>query len=84
MNYKIVLPNHSLIGYHMAQPEEIAAHDNDTDRRISIFWASASLDPPWQFTTWLEKFLLEVTVKQIVNPEIMLEDSKDILEEPPK
>ena len=67
----------------MAQPAGFAAQDNRTDMGIPVFWASANLDPPWQFKIWFEQFLMAVTVKENVNPEIFLEDPKDILEEPP-
>ena len=67
----------------MAQPAGFAAQDNRTDMGIPVFWASANLDPPWQFKIWFEHFLMAVTVKENVNPEIILEEPKDILEEPP-
>ena len=67
----------------MAQPAGFAAQDNRTDMGIPVFWASANLDPPWQFKIWFEQFLMAVKVKENVNPEIILEDPKDILEEPP-
>ena len=49
---------------------------------IPIFWASASLYPPWHFKICLEHFLMAVTFKKNVNPEIMLEDTKDIKSTP--
>ena len=67
----------------MAQPAGLAAQDNRTDMGIPVFWASANLDPPWQLKIWFEQFLMAVTVKENVNPEIILEEPKDILEEPP-
>ena len=67
----------------MAQPAGFAAQDHRTDMGIPVFWASANLDPPWQFKIWFEQFLMAVTVKENVNPEIILEEPKDILEEPP-
>ena len=67
----------------MAQPAGFAAQDNRSDMGIPVFWASANLDPPWQFKIWFEQFLMAVTVKENVNPEIILEEPKDILEEPP-
>ena len=67
----------------MAQPAGFAAQDNRTDMGIPVFWASANLDPPWQFKIWFEQFLMAVTVKENVNTEIILEEPKDILEEPP-
>ena len=67
----------------MAQPAGFAAQDNRTDMGIPVFWASANLDSPWQFKIWFEQFLMAVTVKENVNPEIILEEPKDILEEPP-
>ena len=67
----------------MAQPAGVAAQDNRTDMRIPVFWASANLDPLWQFKIWFKQFLMAVTVKENVNPEIILEEPKDILEEPP-
>ena len=67
----------------MAQPAGFSAQDSRTDMGIPVFWASANLDPPCQFKIWLEQFLMAVTVKENVNPEVMLEDPKDILEEPP-
>ena len=67
----------------MAQPAGFAAKDNRTVMGIPVFWASANLDPPWQFEIWFQQFLMAVKVKENVNPEIILEESKDILEEPP-
>ena len=67
----------------MAQPAGFAAQDNCTDLGIAVFWASANLDPPWQFKIWFERFLMAATVKENVNPEVMSEEPKDILEEPP-
>ena len=67
----------------MAQPAGFAAQDNRTDMGIPVFWASANLDPPWQFKIWFEQFRMAVTVKQYVNPEVILEAPKDILEKPP-
>ena len=57
----------------MAQPAGFSVQDNRTDMGIPVFWASANLDP-WQFKIWLEQFLMAFTVKENVNPEIMLED----------
>ena len=37
----------------------------------------------WQFKTWLEQILMAVTIDENVNPEILQEDPKYILEEPP-
>ena len=67
----------------MAQPTGFADQDNRTDMGIPVYWASANLDPPWQFKIWFEQFLMAVTVKENVNPEVMLEEPKYILEEPP-
>ena len=67
----------------MAQPAGFIAQDNRTDMGIPVFWASANLDPPWQFKIWFEQFLMAVSVKENVKPEVMLEGTKDILEEPP-
>ena len=66
----------------MAQPAGFSVQDNRTDMAIPIFWASANLDTPWQFKVWLEQFLMAITVKENINPENMLEDSKELLEEP--
>ena len=68
----------------MAQPAGFAAQDNRTDMGIPVFWASANLDPPCQFKIWFEQFLMAVTVEEKVSPEVMLEDPKYILEEPPR
>ena len=67
----------------MAQPAGFAAPDNRTDMGIPVFWASANLDPPWQFKIWLEQFLMALTIKENVNPEVILKEPKGILEEPP-
>ena len=67
----------------MAQSVGFSAQDNCTDMGKAVFWATANLDPPWQFKIWFELFLRAVTVKENVNPEVMLEDPKNILEEPP-
>ena len=82
LNLPLVFPRYR-IGYHMAQKTGFAAQDNRTDMRIPVFWASANLDPPWQFKFSFEQFLMAVTVKENVNPEVMLDEPKDILEEPP-
>ena len=65
----------------MAQPAAFAAQVNRTDMEIFVFLASAYLDAPWQFKIWFKQFLLAVTVKENVNPEVMMEEPKDILEE---
>ena len=67
----------------MAQPAGFSAQDTCTDMGIPVFWGTANLDPPWQFKIWLEQFLMAVTVKENVNPEVMLKDLKEVLEEPP-
>ena len=72
-----------LIGYQRAQPAGFAAQDDRTDMGIPVLWASVNLDPPWQFKIWFEQFLMAVSVKENVNPKVMLEEPKDILEEPP-
>ena len=57
------------------------AQDNRTNIDIPIFWTSASSDPPWNFEIWLDQFMLAVTEKENVNPEILLEDSKKVIDE---
>ena len=47
-----------------------------------VFWTKANSDPLWNFKIWLDQFLLAVTVKENVNPEILLEASKAVIEEP--
>ena len=66
----------------MAEPAGFSAQGNRTDMGIPAFWATANLDPPRQIKIWFEQFLMAVTVKENVNPEVRLEDPKDILEEP--
>ena len=66
----------------MAQPAGFFAQDNRTDMGIPVYWTTANSDPPWNFKVWLDQFLMAVTVKENVNPEVMLEDPKPVLEEP--
>ena len=66
----------------MAQPAGFMAQDNRTDMGIPVFWTSASSDPPWNFKIWLDQFMLAVTVKENVNPEIKLEEPKEVVDEP--
>ena len=68
----------------MAQPagSGFTAQDNRPDMGIPVFWASANSDPPWIFETGFDQFLLAVTVKENVDPEVMLEEPKIVLEEP--
>ena len=66
----------------MAQPAGLLAQDNRTDMGIPVFWTTANSDPPWIFKVWFDQFLMPVTVKENVNPEVMLEDPKPVLEEP--
>ena len=66
----------------MAQPAGFMAQDNRTDMGIPVFWASASSDLPWIFKIWLDQFMLAVTVQESVNPDILLEEPKEVIEEP--
>ena len=66
----------------MAQPAGFLAQDKRTDMGIPVFWTTANSDPPWNFKVWFDQFLMAVTVKENVNPEVMLEDPKLVLEEP--
>ena len=66
----------------MAQPAGFMAQDNRTDMGIPVFWTSTGSDPPWNFKIWLDQFMLAVTVKEGVNPEILLEEPKEVIEEP--
>ena len=66
----------------MAQPAGFMAQNKRTDMGIPVFWTSASSDPPWNFKIWLDQFMLAVTVKESVNPEILLEEPKDVIDEP--
>ena len=66
----------------MAQPAGFFAQDNRTDMGIPVYWTTANSDPPWNFKVWLDQFLMAVTVKENVNPEVMVEDPKPVLEEP--
>ena len=66
----------------MAQPAGFMSQDNRTDMGIPVFWTTANSDPPWNFKIWLDQFLLAVTVKESVNPELLLEEPKEVLLEP--
>ena len=66
----------------MAQPAGFLAQDNRTDMGIPVYWTTANSDPPWNFKVWFDQFLMAVTVKENVNPEVMLEDPKPVLDEP--
>ena len=66
----------------MAQPAAFLSQDNRTDMGIPVFWTTADSDPPWNFKIWLDQFLLAVTVKESVNPELLLEEPKEVLLEP--
>ena len=61
----------------MAQSARFSAQDNCTDMGLPVVLASANLDPPWLFQIWLQQFLMAVTVKENVNPEILLIDPKE-------
>ena len=58
------------------------AQDDRTDMGIPVFWTSASSDPPWNFKILLDQFMLAVTVKESVNLEILLEEPKEVIDEP--
>ena len=49
---------------------------------IPVFWTTAKSNPPWNFKIWLDQFLLAVIVKESVNPELLLEEPREILFEP--
>ena len=46
-----------------------------------IIWTTANSDPPWNFKLWFDQFFMAVTVKENVNPELLLEDPKPVIEE---
>ena len=66
----------------MAQSVGFMSQDNRTDMGIPVFWTTANSDPPWNFKIWLDQLLLAVTVKESVNPELLLEEPKEVLLEP--
>ena len=66
----------------MAQSAGFLSQDNRTDMGIPVFWTTANSDPPWNFKIWLDQFFLAVTVKESVNPELLLEEPKEVLLEP--
>ena len=66
----------------MAQPAGFMSQDKRTYMGIPVFWTTASSDPPWNFKIWLDQFLLAVTVKESVNPELLLEEPREIMFEP--
>ena len=66
----------------MAQPAGFMSQDNRTDMGNPVFWTTAHSDPPWNFKIWLDQFLLAVTVKENVNPELLLEEQREALIEP--
>ena len=66
----------------MAQPAGFMALDNRTDMGIPVFWTSASSYLPWNFKIWLDQFMLAVTVEENENPEITLEEPKEVVDEP--
>ena len=66
----------------MAQPAEFMSQDKRTDMGIPAFWTTAKSNPPWNFKIWLDQFLLAVIVKESVNPELLLEEPREILFEP--
>ena len=66
----------------MAQPAGFMSQDNTTVIKISVFWTTAHSDPPWNFMIWLDQFLLAATVKENVNPEVLLEEPKEVLVKP--
>ena len=70
------------IRYHMAQSAGFLSQDNRTDMGIPVFWVSSNSDPQWNFEIWFDQFLLAVTVKENVDPEVLLEEPGAILEEP--
>ena len=66
----------------MAQPAGFMSQDNRTDLGIPVFRTTAHSDLLWNFKIWLEKFLLAVTVKENVNPELLRDDPKPVSEDP--
>ena len=54
------------------------SQDNRRDMGIPVFWTTSNSDPPWNFKIWLDQFLLTVTVKESVNPELLLEEPREI------
>ena len=63
----------------MRQPAGFMSQDNRTDMGIPVFMTTAKSDPPWNFKIWLDQLLLAVTVKESVNPELLLEEPREVL-----
>ena len=69
----------------MAQPAGFFMYENRTDNRRLVFWTTAYSDQARQFNILSENFLTAVTVSKSSNPDLLMEDPKDVLEEfPPR
>ena len=81
----IVLPLNkrvAALNCQMAQPVGFLSQDNRTDMGVPVFWTTANSDPPWNFKVWPDQLFMAVTVKENVNPKIILEDPKQVIKEP--
>ena len=69
----------------MAQPAGFFMYENRTDKRRLVFWTKADSDQPKQFSILSEKLLMAVIVNKNSNPDLLMEDPKDVLKEfPPR
>ena len=64
----------------MAQPAGFVTQVNHMG--IPVFWTTTNFETPRQFNIWLEQFLMTVRIEENVNHELILEDPKDVEEEP--
>ena len=67
----------------MAQPAVPVNEDRTDLLGIPLFWAKPSINPPFLWESWIGQFLLAVGLKDNINPQDLLAEPAEVIDEPP-
>ena len=67
----------------MAQPAVPVNEDRTDLLGIPPFWAKPSINPPFLWESWIGQFFLAVGLKDILNPQELLAEPTEVIDEPP-
>ena len=67
----------------MAQPAVPVNEDRTDLLGIPPFWAKSSIIPPFLWESWIGQFFLAVGLKNNINPQDLLVERAEVIDEPP-
>ena len=67
----------------MEQPAVPVNEDRTDLLGIPLFWAKASVNPPFLWESWIGQFFLAAGLKDNINPHDLLVEPVEVIDEPP-